>query len=503
MPAAVTVQHMCSLMVKHRLLSADEVRSALQQWQADAPDSADAERFRSFLVRRRFLTEYQATLIAHGRTEGYFIDQYKILNRIGQGRMAGVYEALCPDATRVALKVLPPSKAKNAQMLARFQREARMAVRLDHPNVVRTIDVGEYNGLNYMAMECLEGETLDDELRRRTRLPVIEAVHILCQALLGLQHIYDRGMIHRDLKPANLMLVPAAQGYPIVKILDIGLGRTLFDDSAEAEKQETQITQEGVLLGTPDYLAPEQARDARAVDIRADIYSLGCVLYHALAGQPPFPDVNMLSQVIRHATEPARPLRELNPEVPDGLQQVVNFLMAKDPNQRYPTPERAAKALQFFLPPELALVTEMEARPTVKPDPKPTGAPAKGPASAGDVPLGRLVSGKTEKPAPTPAKKEEPKPTASKKEDARSGHPTTTAPAANEEFDVELVAIPFAPPVAPKKPGDSRSILDMDRRDFIMFGAGITGALVTVLATMGLVRLVRRQPKPDETPPAE
>ena len=114
-------------------------------------------------------------------------------------------------------------------------------------------------------------------------------------------------------------------------------------------RTKPRLTAEGVLLGTPDYMAPEQARDARTADIRADIYSLGCVLYHLLAGQPPFPDTNIISQMIRHATEPARPLKEFNPAVPDGLQQIVNWMMAKDPGQRYPTPERAAQALQVFL----------------------------------------------------------------------------------------------------------------------------------------------------------
>jgi len=492
MPATVSVPQMCTALVRNRLMSVDEARTAYQQWQNESADVEDADRFRKFLVQREFLTDYQATLIAHGRSEGYFIDSYKILDRIGQGRMAGVYEALSSKGARVAIKVLPPSKARNPQLLARFEREARMALKLDHPNVVKTLDVGSYNGLHYMVMECLEGETFDEVIKRQKKLAVREAVRVVHEAFLGLQHIHERGMIHRDLKPANLMLVPMGNDKPPkVTILDIGLGRTLFDESAETEKQETQITQEGVLLGTPDYLAPEQARDARSVDIRADIYSLGCVLYHALAGQPPFPDTNMLSQVIRHATEQPRPLRELNPEVPDGLQQVMNFLLAKDANQRYPTPERAAKALQIFLPIEPSVTPITEVMPTVKPESKPV--PPQKPAAASDVPVGRLVSSKVEKPQPPPIKKEETKPAPAKKEEAK--------PAAAGEFDVELVAIPCPPPVPPKKPGAQRSLLDMDRRDFIMFGGGIASALVTILATAGLVRLVRS--KPPEKPKSE
>src|SRR5262249_48705207 len=138
----------------------------------------------------------------------YFIDNYRILERIGQGRMAGVFRAKTGDGQIVAIKVLSPSKSHDPQLLARFHRETRMAQRLHHPNVVQTIDVGEYKGLYFMVMECLAGETLDDVLQRRKKLPMGEAVRLIHQALLGLQHIHEQGMIHRDLKPANLMLVP-------------------------------------------------------------------------------------------------------------------------------------------------------------------------------------------------------------------------------------------------------------------------------------------------------
>src|SRR5262249_1156162 len=161
--------------------------------------------------------------------------------------------------------------------------------------------VGQTNGLHFLVMEYLEGETLEDVLQRRKRLPPHEAVRLVHQALQGLQHIHERGLVHRDLKPANLMLTPPrAPGEPDdtlgarVKILAGGLGRALRGGGARGAANHLQRTGEGVLLGTPDYLAPEQARDPRAVDIRADIYSLGCVLYHCLTGQPPFPDTNVL-----------------------------------------------------------------------------------------------------------------------------------------------------------------------------------------------------------------
>ncbi len=162
---------------------------------------------------------------------------------------------------------------------------------------------------------------------------------------MGLQHIHEMNMVHRDLKPANLMLVPAPGertipcGPPSRSSTSAWAGSS---STRSGKNQNADLTSEGTILGTPDYLAPEQARDSRKIDIRADIYSLGCVLYHLLTGQSPFPDKNLLSQMVRHATEPPRPLHDFNPAVPDGLQQIVNRMLAKQAAGRYPTPERAA-----------------------------------------------------------------------------------------------------------------------------------------------------------------
>jgi serine/threonine protein kinase len=351
-----SVENVCGLLIRSKLLNPDGVKAMYQRWLGDARDQAgNLGQFTRWLVTNQYVTEYQASLVAKGHADDFFVHQYKILDRLGRGRMAGVYKAQHHLGQVVAIKILPPSKSKNPLLLARFQREARLALKLKHPNVVRSFQVGEYKRLHYLVMEYLEGETLDDVLQRRKRLPPGEAVRLIHQALVGLQHIHEQGLVHRDLKPANLMLVPRrGPGEPdntlraTVKILDIGLGRPLFDEET-GSPHDSHLTGEGVVLGTPDYLAPEQARDARSVDVRADIYSLGCALYHALTGQPPFPDTNLLSQMVRHATEAARPLKELNPAVPDGLQQIVNWMLAKDPAKRYQTPERAAQALQVFL----------------------------------------------------------------------------------------------------------------------------------------------------------
>jgi serine/threonine protein kinase len=312
----------------------------------------DVDRFQQWLVASGYLTEYQADLVMRGKVDHFFFGPYKILERVGKGRMAGVYKAMSMLGQFVAIKVLPPSKARDQQMLARFQREAQLAMKLTHPCAVRTFQAGEKDGLHYIVMEYLDGDTLEDVIRRRGKLPPDEAVRIVYLALLGLQHLHEQGFIHRDLKPGNLMLVggdASSTRKAAVKIMDIGLGKQLFDEDTPKGAGQLELTNEGSLLGTPDYMAPEQARSVQTADIRADIYSLGCTLYHALAGQVPFVETNLVRLLMRHASEPPRPLRQLNPAVSSGLQTVVETMMAKDPAQRYATPQLAGYALQEFL----------------------------------------------------------------------------------------------------------------------------------------------------------
>jgi serine/threonine protein kinase len=402
----------------------------------------------------------------------------------------------------VAIKVLPPSRSKNALFLGRFQREAALALRLKHPNVVRSFQLGEANGLHYLVMEYLEGVNLEDVLQRRKKLSTGEAVRLIHQALMGLQHIYEQGMLHRDLKPANLMLVPApGPGEPdttlqaTVKILDIGLGR-VFEDQPDLP-QQADLTGEGVLLGTPDYLAPEQARDPRNVDIRADIYSLGCVLYHCLTGQPPFPDTNLLNQMVRHATETAKPLSDFNRDIPDGLQQVINWMMAKQPAQRYATPERAAQALQIFLvaesagsasateaePPQLKkFLTWLETDGNGEAERKGTSPPAAiaAPVSAPVARAGKL----TPVPPTRPAK-------VKRRGDKQAAAPVVqpppvAVPAANPvDIDVELVPITAQ---TAEPPGRG---LRFSRRDWMLLGLGAGAVILFGLLGMAVAWFLR------------
>ena len=506
MPTApATAKDLCTLIVRSRLLGADELKGALRHLKPTGSEADDLEIVRRTLVGAKHLTEYQAALLSRGHSEGFFLGPYRILELIAKGRMAGVYKAAHSSGQVVAIKVLPASKARGPEVLARFRREARLLTRLDHPNVVRAFHLGEADGKHYLVLEYLDGDTLEDVLAKWKQLPPAEAVRIVHQAMLGLEHLHERGMIHRDLKPANLMLVdPPGQSGPgefdrAVKILDIGLGKSVFNEGETSSLDDpSQLTSDGVLIGTPDYLAPEQARSAKSADIRADIYSLGCVLYHALTGQPPFTDKSVLNQVMRHATEPPRALAEFLPEVPDGLQNVMNWMLAKDPAHRYATPEKAAQALNLFLrntpasrpapapvPAYMRWLEESGEVDTTKP-----AGPAP-PTVAAHIPVGRLEpAGRKPGTAPAPA--------------LSAPVAATPIPArpARLDVDVELVSVPLPPPARAAEDDDEpRGIFELNRRDAIMLCAGGAMVLTAIMAGYGLSRALRKEPPPVEPTP--
>ncbi len=268
---------------------------------------------------------------------------YEILGEAGRGGMGIVYKARQLSLQRlVAIKVVPYGRGGDEQIAARFHQEGLLAGRLAHPNLVVAYDAGAVTGHPYFVMEFVDGAGLDGLVRQRGPLPVTEACEVVRQAALGLQHIHEHGLVHRDVKPSNLMLTPSGQ----VKVLDLGLARMVNDPGRDG-----QITSPGQFLGTLDYMAPEQCDNSHAVDIRADIYSLGCTLYHLLAGSPPFagPDCSSFYQKLKaHAEMSEPPIRQRRPDVPEQLALVIARMLAKDREGRFGTAAATVAALHPF-----------------------------------------------------------------------------------------------------------------------------------------------------------
>ena len=268
-------------------------------------------------------------------------ERYRVVRLVGVGGMGAVYEAEHRVMQRpVALKVIKRAYTADAAALGRFRREVRAAARLSHPNIVITYDAEDAGDTHFLVMEYVEGTDLGRLVQEGGPLPVDRACEYVRQAALGLQYAFEHDMVHRDLKPHNLMRTPDGH----VKILDFGLAR-LASEAAEA----AGLTSTGIVLGTVDYIAPEQADNAHQADIRSDIYSLGCTLYHLLAGQPPFPTGTSLQKVMAHMEKKPQPLTELRDDLPEELMPVLERMMAKDPKHRYQTPAEVAFALEPFL----------------------------------------------------------------------------------------------------------------------------------------------------------
>jgi serine/threonine-protein kinase len=269
---------------------------------------------------------------------------YEILEPLGEGGMGQVYKARHLRLDRiVALKVIHPERLTQPDAVKRFYREAQAAARLAHPHLVTVYDVDEVGGTHFLAMEYVEGTDLGRWVKEHGPLPAVQAGDYVRQAALGLQHIHERGLVHRDIKPSNLFLTA---NQTLVKVLDLGLAR--LNQPVSTEQISAELTQTGMVMGTPAFLAPEQARDSRRVDIRSDIYSLGCTFYYLLTGRVPFPGVGLAEVIVQHQLDEPEPIEKLRSDVPAGVVSVLRRMMAKRPEDRYQTPAEVATALAPF-----------------------------------------------------------------------------------------------------------------------------------------------------------
>lgn len=267
------------------------------------------------------------------------VGKYQVVHHIATGGMGAVYRATDVETGRdVALKILSPEMASRTGVIERFRREAASAAKLNHENIVKLYEWGEVNGLYFLALEFVDGLDLQEYVARKGKLRAEVARTMILQAAQALAHVHEQGLVHRDIKPSNF-LVMRRDRRPLVKLIDLGLAR-------EIDTEQFRITRANHTLGTIDYMAPEQARDSGLADIRSDIYSLGCTLYHMLAGNPPFNEGGLAERLYQHAEVEPPDIRTINPDVTPGLARVLGKMLAKKPVQRYQNPQELIQDLQ-------------------------------------------------------------------------------------------------------------------------------------------------------------
>ncbi len=321
-----------TLIEKSELLDATQLKPY-----RDGVGNATVKETAEMLIRDGLLTVFQSGLLFKGKWRNFFLGgKYKVLEHLGSGGMGTVF--LCEHRhmrRRVAVKLLPPDQIEHAGSLQRFMREAQAVARMDHPNIVRAYDINHDGNIHFLVMEYVDGVSLQQLVEVRGPLQVLRSVNYVAQVAAGLQHAYESGLVHRDIKPTNLVLDRTG----IVKILDLGLAR--FTTSAD---NLTQMLNSKTILGTADYLAPEQARDSN-VDIRSDIYSLGGLFYFLLTGKPPFDGGNIAQKLIWHQTKMPTPLDTLRPDLPKLLSAVITKMLDKDRDNRHATPSDLIQSL--------------------------------------------------------------------------------------------------------------------------------------------------------------
>ncbi|VTS06767.1 serine/threonine protein kinase [Tuwongella immobilis] len=332
MAVVTTSDDLLSLLRKSGAVDLEPLDEFVNSLQLSQGIPAEPKKLADQMVAAGLLTKFQSRFLLQGKWRNLVLNgKYRLLDLIGSGGMGTVY--LCEHIhmrRRVALKVLPNSLLNHPTAVQRFFREARALARLDHPNVVRAYDLEKIDQLYALVLEYVEGLNLYDLVQQRGPLPPLVAAHYVAQAAWGLQHAYEGGWVHRDIKPNNLLVDRSGT----IKLLDLGLAR-LLGSSTEGITQKHDQKQ---VLGTADFLSPEQAISSSDVDIRSDVYALGATLYYLLAGHPPFPTGSLAQKLISHQTKEPTPIQQIRSDVPPTLAAVLVKMMKKSPADRFQTP---------------------------------------------------------------------------------------------------------------------------------------------------------------------
>jgi serine/threonine-protein kinase len=291
-----------------------------------------------------------------GELELHSLGDFWLLRKLGAGGMGSVWLALSPEEELVAVKLLDPELARERTFVTRFLREGQAALRLRHPNIVRGRAVGEDSGRYFFAMEFVPGSSVRAIVEAAGPISLREAALLVLQVAAGLAYGHERGIVHRDIKPGNILLTREG----IAKLADFGLARRLDADL-------TALTRSGMGMGTPQYMAPEQIRDARSADARSDVYSLGATWYHMVVGRPPFLGATMLEVCQKHLGEELLPPAAANSTVPEEVSKIIERMMAKDPNERCQTAADVTAAVRAAFPEDAARMPLLEAPVAVGP----------------------------------------------------------------------------------------------------------------------------------------
>ena len=341
------------LLKKSGLLTPPQMESAqeLVKTLRDTAKTSGAAELTSGLVAAEFvsrdlITQWQANQLLKGQT-GFLLEKYRLLTPVGKGGMGHVFRAVDTNSgSTVAIKVMSRKLTGNQTLVNRFRREIRASSLLKNKHIVRTLDAGRVGKVDFMVMEYVNGDQVDRIVSRVSLIPVAMACDIVRQAAIGLQHAHEQKMVHRDLKPGNLIVDWSSDGNGVVKIMDMGLVRLSTDG-----EERTSVTKAGQVMGTPDYMSPEQGWDTATVDIRSDIYSLGCTLFRLLTGRVPFPGDNPLQVLMARCSKDAPSVRSLRADVPDPIDAIVRRMTLRDPAGRFQTPQELVDALEPFSKP--------------------------------------------------------------------------------------------------------------------------------------------------------
>ena len=346
MALKLTVESFLQVVRQSGLIDKDQLAKLLQAYEARGVDVKKSQTIADALIADDVITRWQAEKLLAGKHKGFTLGKYKLLGLLGKGGMSSVYlaEHLLMKR-RCAIKVLPSKRVNDSSYLARFHREAQAVASVDHPNIVRAYDVDHAQDrdsqIHFLVMEYVNGQSLHELIIRSGPADFADAMEYIRQAAEGLDHAHRAGLVHRDIKPANLLIDTNGT----IKLLDMGLAR-FFDDQSE---NSLTVAHDEKVLGTADYLAPEQALDSHTVDIRADIYSLGCSLYFLLTGNPPFTEGTLTQRLMWHQTKSFPPLTNSRIDCPASLSAVLEKMVQKKPDDRYQTAADVAEACRQWL----------------------------------------------------------------------------------------------------------------------------------------------------------